>query len=368
MQAHPGGFNQTTGTAFSLTLIDTIDIGGDPADIVFTPDTETAIVTNSGTDAPSIISFTPSTDPGGTGTTFGPGFDGDGNGLPDLLEGIPGRLESLLGLAVVDAAGKSSAGKKGNSNKSEKPDKSKKSKKGGDIDGDLQDAIEYVVKSLTGKYWTDATHPSPKHGRKVFDEHKRAVDKLQDVVASASNIAAATQSVIDDLIALDFLFATTALTDANTPECDAKKKCRKEISSAKKELDKAIAKRDAGDFTKSIDNLKKVWEHARKALDKAAGKAGADEAGVPGKFDLSPNYPNPFNPITLIRYTLPEAVDVRLVIFDVLGRRVRTLVDGPQAVGNHQVTFDALELPSGMYFYVLRAGDFSKTRVMILVK
>lgn len=93
-----------------------------------------------------------------------------------------------------------------------------------------------------------------------------------------------------------------------------------------------------------------------------------DEEELPLEFELSPNYPNPFNPVTTIRYALPEAVDVNLVVYDILGRRVRILFDATQAAGYHSVTFDASDLPSGLYLYRLQAGEFSDVRKMILLK
>ena len=89
---------------------------------------------------------------------------------------------------------------------------------------------------------------------------------------------------------------------------------------------------------------------------------------VPLAFALEPNYPNPFNPTTTIRYALPEAAVVQLAVFDLLGRRVALLHDGPQAAGRHAVAWDATGVPSGTYFYRLTAGRHEATRRMILLK
>ena len=91
-------------------------------------------------------------------------------------------------------------------------------------------------------------------------------------------------------------------------------------------------------------------------------------ADVPDEFGLDQNYPNPFNPATEIGFRLPEASDVRLEIFDSLGRRVTTLVDNQMPAGTHQVTFDAGNLSSGVYIYRIRAGEFTETRSMMFVK
>ncbi len=80
------------------------------------------------------------------------------------------------------------------------------------------------------------------------------------------------------------------------------------------------------------------------------------------------NYPNPFNPVTVIRYELPQNSQVRLEVFDMLGRRVAVLVDGLIEAGTHEIPFDASNLASGVYLYRLTAGQVVQTRQMVLVK
>ena len=89
---------------------------------------------------------------------------------------------------------------------------------------------------------------------------------------------------------------------------------------------------------------------------------------LPKDFLLSQNYPNPFNPSTVISYQLPALSNVSLKVFDVLGREVVTLVNKEQPAGNYKVTFNASHLSSGIYFYVMRAGDFMQTKKLVLLK
>jgi len=91
-------------------------------------------------------------------------------------------------------------------------------------------------------------------------------------------------------------------------------------------------------------------------------------ADLPEQYKLEQNYPNPFNPTTLIGYELPVRSEVRLEVFDMLGRRVAVLVDGTVDAGSHQVSFDATQLSSGVYIYKLQAGSQTITRKMTLVK
>jgi subtilisin-like proprotein convertase family protein len=85
-------------------------------------------------------------------------------------------------------------------------------------------------------------------------------------------------------------------------------------------------------------------------------------------FELHQNYPNPFNPSTTIKWQMPESGNVTLKIYDVLGREVITLVNEELSAGKHDVTFDASQFSSGVYFYQLKAGDFIEIKKMILIK
>jgi hypothetical protein len=94
-------------------------------------------------------------------------------------------------------------------------------------------------------------------------------------------------------------------------------------------------------------------------------------------FKLEQNFPNPFNPTTTINYSIPAfkarnaaslTKIVTLKIYDVLGREIKTLVNKQQTPGNYSVKFNAANLPSGVYFYRLRAGDFVKIKKMVLLK
>lgn len=89
---------------------------------------------------------------------------------------------------------------------------------------------------------------------------------------------------------------------------------------------------------------------------------------IPIVFSLSQNYPNPFNPVTNIKFAIPSSGLVKLVIFDVLGREVKTLVNEVRNAGNYVVDFDASSLASGAYFYTLTSGNFTDTKKMVLVK
>jgi minor extracellular serine protease Vpr len=100
-----------------------------------------------------------------------------------------------------------------------------------------------------------------------------------------------------------------------------------------------------------------------------------DENNLPTAFELKQNYPNPFNPATVIEYSVPSVKSgsssynhVILTVFDILGRKVATLVDKSQSPGKYKVNFDASLLPTGVYFYTLQNKQFRVTKKMLLLK
>jgi len=89
---------------------------------------------------------------------------------------------------------------------------------------------------------------------------------------------------------------------------------------------------------------------------------------VPSEFSLSQNYPNPFNPSTKISFAILVDSKVSLKVYDITGKLVSVLAEGSMQAGLHTVTFNSGNLSSGVYFYTLTTGDFSKTMKMILTK
>ena len=95
---------------------------------------------------------------------------------------------------------------------------------------------------------------------------------------------------------------------------------------------------------------------------------GMDRERAADEFGLAQNYPNPFNPTTTIGYSVPARSHVALSVFNTLGQQVSILQNGEQGAGYHEVTFNAKDLPSGVYFYRLQAGSFVETKRLLLMK
>lgn len=89
---------------------------------------------------------------------------------------------------------------------------------------------------------------------------------------------------------------------------------------------------------------------------------------TPKEFKLEQNYPNPFNPVTRISFSIPKREMVNIKIYNVLGKEIATLISEVKNTGTYSVNFDATNLPSGIYFYDMSAGDFFNSKRMILIK
>jgi hypothetical protein len=108
-----------------------------------------------------------------------------------------------------------------------------------------------------------------------------------------------------------------------------------------------------------VDNVRLVRDNPTEVINKD---------NTPAAFSLSQNFPNPFNPTTLISYSLPKLSRVVLKVYDLLGREVSTLVSEEKSQGTYKVEFNGRQLSSGVYFYTLRAGDFVQTKKMLIMK
>jgi hypothetical protein len=126
-----------------------------------------------------------------------------------------------------------------------------------------------------------------------------------------------------------------------------------------------------------------IWDSDSFTFQKSASSDGGSWVGdwtnageplamvlstAPVDYRLEQNYPNPFNPSTTISFALPEAATVLLNVFDVRGRQVASLVNGRREAGVHEITFEASNLPSGLYLYRLQAGDYTAVQKMVLLK
>lgn len=95
---------------------------------------------------------------------------------------------------------------------------------------------------------------------------------------------------------------------------------------------------------------------------------GVASNNLPVKYSLEQNFPNPFNPVTNIKFNIGSSVTVKLVVYNILGKEIETLIDTKLQPGQYQAEFDATRYSSGVYFYTLTAGDFKDTKRMLMIK
>jgi len=121
-----------------------------------------------------------------------------------------------------------------------------------------------------------------------------------------------------------------------------------------------------------------VWQDFRSGNNFDIYQTGFDISGfvatgnegnlIPDQFSVSQNYPNPFNPSTVINYQIPQSGNVKISVYDALGKIVSILVNESQNAGNYNIAWNASGLPSGIYIYKIESGSFSESKKMILVK
>lgn len=111
----------------------------------------------------------------------------------------------------------------------------------------------------------------------------------------------------------------------------------------------------------------RIWKYSCRVNTTSIGEEKTNDE-LPQKFQLSQNFPNPFNPTSTIRYNIASAGFVKISVYDILGREVRVLVNEEKNPGHYEILFDARELSSGVYFYTIRTRDYTQSKKMILLK
>lgn len=130
-------------------------------------------------------------------------------------------------------------------------------------------------------------------------------------------------------------------------------------------------------FKKPLDETPAGWMRDYVIIvdgryEQVGGKMLSNKAGinsnVPKEFKLYQNYPNPFNPVSTIKYDVPKVTRVKIVIYDLVGREIKTLVNEVKEAGSYNIQFNASNFASGVYFYRIQAGDYIMTKRMVLIK
>ncbi|TET44397.1 T9SS type A sorting domain-containing protein [candidate division TA06 bacterium] len=177
------------------------------------------------------------------------------------------------------------------------------------------------------------------------------------------------ERLIGMLVEADSILARVAIEDAK--EAGGKEK---EIEKAEKEMAKAEKDKDKAKYDKAIDHYKHAWQHAQKAMKKHKKQNQMmEETRSRSTTVLLQSRPNPCREFTIINYQLTEPAHTTLRIYDTSGSLVRTLVDGSMEAGNHVARWDGRDgngspVPSGVYFYMLKPGDYTAAKKLLLLR
>jgi uncharacterized protein YdaL len=98
------------------------------------------------------------------------------------------------------------------------------------------------------------------------------------------------------------------------------------------------------------------------------GNIENENSGIPREYSLSQNFPNPFNPVTVINFQIPKSGLTQMKVYDVTGRLIKTLVNEFKTSGYYKIEFDASSLASGVYFYKLTSGNYSSVKKLVVLK
>ncbi|MDP4195647.1 MAG: T9SS type A sorting domain-containing protein, partial [Bacteroidota bacterium] len=143
---------------------------------------------------------------------------------------------------------------------------------------------------------------------------------------------------------------------------DAMKKAGKDVS----ELEAWV---NSIDPSQNLDDVRsQIIDKILSISSTSTTDVNANSNAAPKDYELAQNYPNPFNPSTSIKYSIPQNSMVSLKVYDILGKEVASLVNEQKSAGSYEVNFNANSLSAGMYIYELKAGNFTQTKKMMLIK
>lgn len=136
-----------------------------------------------------------------------------------------------------------------------------------------------------------------------------------------------------------------------------------------KKVNKSVNLRERDEYEFYFDgDDEDIAERFYIEVTRSISSLNEEKENIPSSFRLKQNYPNPFNPVTVIEYELPIQSDIKIEVFDILGRLATTLVDGRKSAGFHSVQFNAGNFSSGAYFYRIKVGDFVQIKSMMVIK
>jgi tetratricopeptide (TPR) repeat protein len=216
----------------------------------------------------------------------------------------------------------------------------------------------YLLDSLGGSGGETGDGNTDGDGIKIRDDFDNDKFSEQEITSIKQNII----SALEDSKKKQDAELNTLKQMEQAGDNDAAVKLK--VKNALKESVRVRRPKDENEFISLVnEDIKKVF-----SIGSNSGNSVSKGNNLPTVFSLSQNFPNPFNPVTTIKYALPMDVKVVVKIYDILGREVKTLVNQLQTAGYYEVKFDMSSYASGVYFYRIEAESFVQSKKMVLVK
>jgi hypothetical protein len=210
-----------------------------------------------------------------------------------------------------------------------------------------------------------------RYGELVFEREAQATQLLNSLLKGERlehEVEHEIEHVIDEMLDLDFFLASTPIIEAvgiGDP---------KEIELSIQAFDEGRKAREEERFSEAITQFQKAWVHAvRSTKGQRGSHALVDKSETTSSFALFQNVPNPFSATTRISYSIPLDREVSLNVYDLTGRLVRVLVDGPSSLSPFTAAwdgkdFEGKDVPNGIYLYRLKSGEFKATKRLVLLR
>ena len=231
----------------------------------------------------------------------------------------------------------------------------------------IRNAYALLLEALT-YFEADGNHLVSENGLLFFENITSTMDILSLYIEAQKfpRIPDAIVSLFDGMEKI----VIVAINDAdNNTDC-LSEECQQKLLEAKNEYSKFEMSFDPEKFASNLEHLTNAWNLAIGVIGNNSQSIVLveDNSEIPTEYNLAQNFPNPFNPSTIISYQLPERGNVDISIYDILGNLITKLVDREMEAGYHNVSWNAKNLSNGVYFYTIRSRDFVSTKKLLLLK
>lgn len=236
----------------------------------------------------------------------------------------------------------------------------------------INNAISLLTTALS-YFESDGNHLKTTKGLNFYANITSAVNLIYSYLSNpiyGKNIKSAMNYLFDGTYQITLILRDDAVIAIANGQCTLSN-CNEALKSANTEIGKALLDSKQNNYVYIYNHFTNSWKFSANILGANLRKDGSGESdpiNLPTQYALEQNFPNPFNPTTSIRFSMPESNYALLQIYDVLGNLIATLIDENLEAGYHSVDWNAGNLSSGIYMYRLTSGNFIAVKKLILMK